>query len=144
MPKNLKAKKNGTARTNEPKKFDMVYKEDIVGGGAVYGQVIKILGECNFKVRCFIEKEENEKDEKELLCHLRKSAKKMGRVEVDTIVLVGLRDFQESKGDILYTYHIEQAKMLKREGHIPKSKSANDFDEEEKEKDESGFDFDEI
>jgi len=141
MPKNLKAKKNGTARTNEPRKFEMVYKEDVVGGGAVYGQVVKVLGECNFTVRCFIEKEKE--NTTELLCHLRKSAKKMGRIEVESIVLVGLRDFQESKGDILYTYHVDQAKLLRREGHIPKTKSANDFEEVEEEE-ESGFDFDEI
>jgi initiation factor 1A len=141
MPKNLKAKKNGTARTNEPRKFEMVYKEDIVGGGAVYGQVVKVLGECNFTVRCFIEKEKE--NTTELLCHLRKSAKKMGRVEVESIVLVGLRDFQESKGDILYTYHVDQAKLLRREGHIPKTKTGNEF-EEVKEEEDSGFDFNEI
>jgi initiation factor 1A len=141
MPKNLKAKKNGTARTNEPRKFEMVYKEDIVGGGAVYGQVVKVLGECNFTVRCFIEKEKENMTE--LLCHLRKSAKKMGRVEVESIVLVGLRDFQESKGDILYTYHVDQAKLLRREGHIPKTKTGNEF-EEVKEEEDSGFDFNEI
>jgi initiation factor 1A len=141
MPKNLKAKKNGTARTNEPRKFEMVYKEDIVGGGAVYGQVVKVLGECNFTVRCFIEKEKE--NTTELLCHLRKSAKKMGRVEVESIVLIGLRDFQESKGDILYTYHVDQAKLLRREGHIPKTKTGNEF-EEVKEEEDSGFDFNEI
>jgi initiation factor 1A len=141
MPKNLKAKKNGTARTNEPRKFEMVYKEDIVGGGAVYGQVVKVLGECNFTVRCFIEKEKE--NTTELLCHLRKSAKKMGRVEIESIVLVGLRDFQESKGDILYTYHVDQAKLLRREGHIPKTKTGNEF-EEVKEEEDSGFDFNEI
>jgi initiation factor 1A len=141
MPKNLKAKKNGTARTNEPRKFEMVYKEDIVGGSAVYGQVVKVLGECNFTVRCFIEKEKE--NTTELLCHLRKSAKKMGRVEVESIVLVGLRDFQESKGDILYTYHVDQAKLLRREGHIPKTKTGNEF-EEVKEEEDSGFDFNEI
>ena len=143
MPKNLKSKKNGTARTNEPRKFEMVYKEDIVGGGAVYGQVIKVLGDCNFNVRCFIEEDKDKDKDKELLCHLRKSAKKMGRVEVDSVVLIGLRDFQEGKGDILYTYHVDQAKLLKREGHIPKTKSANDFEEVEEEE-ESGFDFDDI
>jgi len=141
MPKNLKAKKNGTARTNEPRKFEMVYKEDIVGGGAVYGQVVKVLGECNFTVRCFIEKEKE--NTTELLCHLRKSAKKMGRVEVESIVLIGLRDFQESKGDILYTYHVDQAKLLRREGYIPKTKTGNEF-EEVKEEEDSGFDFNEI
>jgi initiation factor 1A len=143
MPKNLKAKKNGTARTNEPRKFEMVYKEDIVGGGAVYGQVVKVLGECNFTVRCFIEKEKEKENTTELLCHLRKSAKKMGRVEVESIVLIGLRDFQESKGDILYTYHVDQAKLLRREGHIPKTKTGNEFDEV-KEEEDSGFDFNEI
>jgi translation initiation factor IF-1 len=92
-------------------------------------------------VRCFIEKEKE--NTTELLCHLRKSAKKMGRVEVESIVLVGLRDFQESKGDILYTYHVDQAKLLRREGHIPKTKTGNEF-EEVKEEEDSGFDFNEI
>jgi initiation factor 1A len=137
MPKNLKAKKNGT-RANEPKKFEMVHKEDIVGGGAVYGQVVKVLGDCNFTVRCFFENNEI----KELLCHLRKSAKKMGRVEVDSFVLVGLRDFQDSKGDILYTYHVDQAKLLAREGHVPKTKTS-EMDNEEEEED-IGIDFDDI
>ena len=143
MPKNLKAKKNGIARTNEPKKFEMVYKEDIVGGGAVYGQVVKVLGDCNFTVRCFIEKEKE--NTIELLCHLRKSAKKMGRVNLESIVLVGLRDFQESKGDILYTYNVDQAKILRREGHIPKPKTTNEFGQEDEEEEEDpGFDFDDI
>jgi initiation factor 1A len=141
MPKNLKAKKNGT-RANEPKKFEMVHKEDIVGGGAVYGQVVKVLGDCNFNVRCFIEN--NPKDDtKELLCHLRKSAKKMGRVEVDSFVLVGLRDFQDNKGDILYTYHVDQAKLLAREGHIPKSKTS-EINKEEEDEEDIGIDFDDI
>jgi initiation factor 1A len=137
MPKNLKAKKNGT-RANEPKKFEMVHKEDIVGGGAVYGQVVKVLGDCNFTVRCFFENNEI----KELLCHLRKSAKKMGRVEVDSFVLVGLRDFQDNKGDILYTYHVDQAKLLAREGHVPKTKTSEMYNEEEEE--DTGIDFDDI
>ena len=138
MPKNLKAKKNGTSRTNEPRKFDMVYKEDIVGGGAVYGQVIKVLGDCNFMVRCFGENEQIT----ERLCHLRKSTKKKGRVEVDSIVLVGLRDFQNDKADILYTYHRDHVKELKNKGCIPTSSSSGGFIEEED--DETGFDFDEI
>ena len=152
MPKNLKAKKNGTARTNEPKKFEMVYKEDIVGGGAVYGQVVKVLGDCNFTVRCFMEmKMEMDKDkengighEKELLCHLRNSAKKKGRVEVNSIVLVGLRDFQEGKGDILHTYHVDQAKLLVREGRLPNTKTANNFGETTEEEEDIGIDFDDI
>ena len=148
MPKNLKAKKNGTARTNEPKKFEMVYKEDVVGGGAVYGQVVKVLGDCNFTVRCFMEKEMDDENgighEKELLCHLRKSAKKKGRVEVNSIVLVGLRDFQEGKGDILHTYHVDQAKLLVREGRLPNTKTANNFGETNEEEEDIGIDFDDI
>jgi translation initiation factor 1A len=148
MPKNLKAKKNGTARTNEPRKFEMVYKEDVVGGGAVYGQVVKVLGDCNFTVRCFMEKEMDDENgighEKELLCHLRKSAKKKGRVEVNSIVLVGLRDFQEGKGDILHTYHVDQAKLLVREGRLPNTKTANNFGETNEEEEDIGIDFDDI
>lgn len=134
MPKNLKAKKNGTVRNNEPKKFDMVYKEDI-DGSAVYGQVIKVLGDCNFSVRCFGENEQIT----DRLCHLRKSVKKKGRVEVDSIVLVGLRDFQDCKADILYTYHKDQVRELK--DCIPKLKTIHEFIED---KDDTGFDFDEI
>lgn len=134
MPKDTKSKKNGSSRNpSESVKGDLLLKID----GSVYGQTSHILGDCNFTVLCF--------DGRERLCHLRKSIKKREKVGVDTIVLVGLRDYQDDKGDIIYVYSKEQVGQLKQLKEIP-SKIVSDMDDT-KDKDDiedNGFDFDTI
>jgi len=139
MPKNDKKKKNGTSKISPKKEiiskanFDSEVQTDLY-----YGQVTKVLGDCNFNVLSF------EKEPVELQCHLRKNAKRTGRAETDSIVLFGKRDYQDSKGDIYVVYSKEQSNELKKRGEIPsKIKSSVGFNEEEEE-DESGFDFAEI
>jgi len=142
MPKSDKSKKNGSSR--QPK--ENVSADSIVLSsnveGTSYGQVIKVLGDCNFTVLCF--------DGRERLCHVRKSTKrkqKGNRAENDSIVLVGLRDYQDEKGDIIYIYTKEQVSILKRMREIPSITSSNTetLDDDENENDEdNGFVFDEI
>lgn len=115
----------------------MVLKKD----GMEYGQCTRILGECKFTIFCF--------DGKERMCQLRKAAKKKERVEIDTVVLVGLRDYQDEKGDIIFVYNREQTAALKGMHHIPsKVASAATMGDSENEDDdlgdddeETGFDF---
>jgi len=101
----------------------------------VYGQVNEILGSCNFKVLCY--------DSVERLCHIRNTIKKQKeKVEKDTIVIVGLRDFDDKKGDIIYVYKKEEATQLRDRKEIPNFISNNDFGEDEVTDDEIAFDFD--
>jgi translation initiation factor 1A len=101
-----------------------------------------VLGDCNFTVLCF--------DGRERLCHVRKSTKrkqKGNRAENDSIVLVGLRDYQDEKGDIIYIYTKEQVSILKRMHEIPTVTSSNPdtMDDDDNDNDEdNGFVFDEI
>jgi translation initiation factor 1A len=142
MPKSDKSKKNGSSR--QPKEnvsADTIVLSSNVEGTS-YGQVIKVLGDCNFTVLCF--------DGRERLCHVRKSTKrkqKGNRAENDSIVLVGLRDYQDEKGDIIYIYTKEQVSILKRMHEIPTVTSSNPdtMDDDDNDNDEdNGFVFDEI
>lgn len=142
MPKSDKSKKNGSSR--QPK--ENVSADTIVLSsnveGTIYGQVIAVLGDCNFTVLCF--------DGRDRLCHVRKSTKrkqKNNRAEKDSIVLVGLRDYQDEKGDIIYIYTKEQVSILKRMREIPANTSSNADtmnDDENEDEEENGFVFDEI
>lgn len=141
MPKGDKSKKNGSSReVKEKAKGPLLLSKDVEG--TVYGQVTKALGDCNFKVFCF--------DSTERLCHLRgalvKNKSKQNRIETDTIVLVGLRDFQNEKGDIIYVYTKEQVAELKNMKEIP-SKIVNESSHDVDDNDDIVFDdtvFDEI
>lgn len=139
MPKADKKKKNGESRKD---KKDIVKKNlDVLSkdvDGTVYGQVVKILGDCNFTVYCF--------DGKERMCHIRKSIKRTEKAEIDSIVLVGPRDFSDDKGDIVYIYTKDQASELRRRYEIPSKIVKNtDFDEKDDDLDDVvEFDINEL
>ena len=76
-------------------------------------------------------------------------------INMNDIVLISLRDFQENKADIIYKYMPDEAKRLKMYGEIPKdvnlSKDPNhnaddaalNFDEDENNED-TCFTFDDF
>lgn len=138
MPKNQKSKKNSAKRMEQVKR-ELFLKEQLPG--TVYGQVTRALGECKFTVNCF--------DDIERMCQLRKSVKR-SNVSVDCIVLIGTRDFDQSKGDIVYVYTYEEAQKLKNMQEIPNvsvtnSNFVHDDDVDEKENAvDIEFDFENI
>lgn len=133
MPKDTKSRKNSERKPSEIVKGELPPKVD----GTVYGQTVRILGDCNFTVLCF--------DGRERLCHLRKAAKKGEKVGMDTIVLVGLRDYQDDKGDIIFVYTKEQVSQLRQMKMIPsKIASSEDAGDSKEEADDTGFDFETI
>ena len=140
MPKGDKSKKNGSSREIKEKvKGPLLLSKDVEG--TVYGQVTKTLGDCNFRVFCF--------DSTERMCHLRgalaKNKSKQNRIETDTVVLVGLRDFQDQKGDIIYVYSKEQVAELKAMKEIPSKITTSDNSYEmDQDNEDSGFVFDDI
>ena len=105
--------------------------------GTIYGKVVKVLGNCMFTVFGY--------DGVKRICAIRKIGKKKPRVELDNVVLIGLRDFQEGRGDIVYVYTPEECSQLKKMNEIPKVDETNDENfiiEEDVE--EVGFIFDDI
>ena len=121
MPKNKgkggKNRKRGTNK-NEPEKRDLILKEE----GQEYGQVTKMLGNARLEVYCF--------DGVRRLGVICGKMRKKSWVSNGDIVLVGLRDFQDSKCDILMKYLLDEAKKLQKMKEIPEHIKANGEDDE--------------
>ena len=111
--------------------------KDVGDDLTVYGQVTEVLGSCNFNILCY--------DGQTRLCHLRSSIKKQKeKVEKDGIVIVGLRDFDNKKGDIIYVYKKIEIPQLRTKNEIPKFISQERFQENYDEILEDTFDFESI
>merc|ERR1711997_368486 len=58
-------------------------------------------------------------DGKDRLCNIRGKMRKKVWIGVGDIVLLGLRDFQDEKADVIQKYKPDEARRLKAQGHIP-------------------------
>ncbi|KAH7647853.1 translation initiation factor eIFA [Cryptosporidium xiaoi] len=134
MPKNKgKGGKNRRRGKNDSEgdKRELVFKEE----GQEYGQVQRMLGNGRLDAYCF--------DGQKRLCHIRGKMRKKVWVNPGDIVLVSLRDFQDSKGDIILKYTPDEARALKSKGEIPETTKINEADIFEDGYDEVGIEFDE-
>uniref|UniRef100_A0A1A9Z3P3 Eukaryotic translation initiation factor 4C n=1 Tax=Glossina pallidipes TaxID=7398 RepID=A0A1A9Z3P3_GLOPL len=112
MPKNKgKGGKNRRRGKNENEfeKRELIFKED----QQEYAQVTKMLGNGRLEAMCF--------DGVKRLCHIRGKLRKKG-----DIILVGLRDYQDSKADVILKYTPDEARNLKTYGEFPESVRIND------------------
>jgi len=110
MPKNKG--KGGKNRRRGKNENDQLKRElDLKEEGQEYAQVAKILGNGRVRCICF--------DGKERLCNIRGKMRKKVWIGVGDIVLVGLRDFQDEKADVIQKYKPDEARRLKAQGHIP-------------------------
>ena len=126
MPKK-KSKKNKGSYVKA--KRELQFKED----GCEYARVIKMLGNARLTGKCF--------DGKERLCIIRGSMSKRRKVwiKVGDIILVGLRDFQDDKCDVLLKYNEDEVKSLLAYGEICGGVAMG---EEKEEEEDIGVDFD--
>jgi len=103
--------------------------------GQEYARVVRMLGNGRLEGACF--------DGKTRLCHIRgKMIKKVWVVQGD-IILVGLRDYEDAKADVILKYRADEARKLKQQGHIPDNAAINTSEKIE-EIDDVGFDFENI
>jgi len=121
-----KAKKK---KQKETKKRELPFKEH----GTEYCKVIKMLGNARLEGDCF--------DGKKRLCIIRGNMSKRRKVwiKVGDIILVGLRDFQDDKADVLLKYSDEEVRQLKLYDEIPKEVTVGI--EVEENEDDIGVDF---
>jgi initiation factor 1A len=91
MPKNKgKGGKNRRRGKNEAEeKRELIFKED----GQEYAQVLRMLGNGRLEAQCI--------DGVKRLCHIRGKMRKKVWVNQGDIVLIGLREFQDGKGDVI-------------------------------------------
>lgn len=143
MPKNKgkggKNRRRGKNQ-NEPDKRELVFKED----EQEYAKVLKMLG--NGRVECFCF------DSQIRLAHIRGKMRKKVWINVGDIILVGLRDYQDDKCDVILKYTADEARNLKTYGELPENAQIDDimgeegndeivFDEmSDEEEEEGGFD----
>ena len=109
-----------------------------------YGLVTKALGGGRFLVKINLQ---NREVIGKIRGKFKKGAQKSANiVEVGTIVLVGMRDFQEKMVDIVHVYKAEEARQLKKEGEILEEclRATDDGEPWQKGDDEIPFDFTEI
>ena len=101
-----------------------------------YAQITKCLGNCRFEVLCF--------DGKKRMAIMCGKMRKRVFVNAHEIVLVSLREWQDSKCDIIDKYSASDVQKLKQKNLIPKSiklEEKNDLDDEIMD-DNLGFVFD--
>eukprot|EP00955_Chlamydomonas_euryale_P083468 363864-Chlamydomonas_euryale.AAC.16 len=67
-------------------------------------------------------------DGKKRMCHIRGKMRKKVWVATGDIVLLGLRDYQDEKADVILKYTADEARVLKQYGELPENIRINDTD----------------
>lgn len=110
----------------------MTIKEE----GQEYAQVSRLLGNNRVECICF--------DGQTRLGHICGRIRKKVWINVGDIVLVGLRDFQDAKCDVMLKYNADEARKLKQRGELPDNVELNKTDKGAEVEDDVPFDFGEI
>ncbi|CAN0897514.1 Eukaryotic translation initiation factor 1A [Linum perenne] len=117
MPKNKgKGGKNRKRGKNEAddEKRELIFKED----GQEYAQVMRMLGNGRCEATCI--------DGVKRLCHIRGKMHKKVWIAAGDIILVGLRDYQDDKADVILKYMPDEARLLKAYGELPENTRLNE------------------
>jgi len=104
-----------------------------------YAQVTKMLGNGRLECFCF--------DGVTRMAHIPGRMSKKIWISIGDIVLVGLRDYQDSKCDVMIRYTPEEARSLKSMSEIPDTAKIVDNQTDVgvvEEVEEGGFTFDDI
>lgn len=119
---------------NENGKGELIFKEL----GQEYSQILRMLGNGRCETYCF--------DGVKRLCHIRGKMRKKIWINVGDIVLIGIREFQNQKGDIILKYSSSEARQLKAYGELPfniqiNENIGNSTSQVEEIPQDDGFDF---
>ena len=118
MPKNKgkggKSKRKGKNKNEDEQKRELVFKD----AGQEYAQVLQVLGNCRVRAFCF--------DGVTRLCHVRGKFRKKVWINRDDIILVGLRDYQDGKADVIHKFSSDEARKLKTLGELPEKAKINE------------------
>merc|ERR1719391_1600427 len=60
------------------------------------------------------------------LCHIRGKLRKKVWINQSDIILIGLRDYQDAKADVILKYSADEARNLKSYGEFPESVKINE------------------
>ena len=117
MPKNKgkggKNFKKGKKSTGEQERRDLLFKED----GQEYAQVLRMLGDGRVALSCY--------DGVARTGLIRGTMRRRVCINTGDIVLVGLREFQPDKADVIHKYTAEEARVLQAYDELPASARIN-------------------
>eukprot|EP00747_Dinoflagellata_sp_TGD_P161542 gnl/TRDRNA2_/TRDRNA2_178105_c0_seq1.p1 gnl/TRDRNA2_/TRDRNA2_178105_c0~~gnl/TRDRNA2_/TRDRNA2_178105_c0_seq1.p1 ORF type:complete len:152 (+),score=1.36 gnl/TRDRNA2_/TRDRNA2_178105_c0_seq1:209-664(+) len=125
-------KNRGRTKGKITERRELIFKEE----GQEYAQVIRMLGNGRLEAKCI--------NNKTRLCHIRGKMRKRMWVSVGDIVLLGLRDYQDDKADVILKYSADEARSLKSHKELPVTIRVNDVDAilEDEEINDDFVDFD--
>jgi translation initiation factor 1A len=94
-------------KKNDDEKRQLQVKEE----GQEYARCVKLLGNFRLEAECM--------DGKTRLAIIRGSMRRRNWINQGDIILLGLRDFQDDKADVILKYSSDEARRLQKDGHIP-------------------------
>lgn len=127
MPQKKTSKYSKNSKNSSSRDDDVIQIRET---GQQYAIVIKNLGGCHLEVLCY--------DGITRMAHIRGKMRKRQWITVGDVLLIGQRDYQDSKCDVLLKYKHEQIIKLKEWGEIPQT-SQQEGDEQE-----CAFEFNDI
>jgi translation initiation factor 1A len=142
MPKNKgkggKNWKKGKKGNGDSERRDLEYKED----GQEYAQVTKMLGDGRCTLQCY--------DGITRTGLIRGTMRRRVWINAGDIVLIGLREFQEDKADVIHKYTTDEARQLQSLNELPATAKINqtsidmEMDGEGDEEEDLGFSIEDI
>ena len=94
---------HGGNRGSDGEKRELEFKDE----DQEYAQVAKMLGNGRLEATCF--------DGTTRLCHIRGKFRKRVWINAGDIILLGLREYQDGKADVIHKYTPDEARTLKGE-----------------------------
>ena len=132
-------KKGGKKYKKKKTETEVERPLEFKGEGQEYCQVVKLLGNCRLEGNCF--------DGKTRLCHICGSMRKKVWLSSGDIVLISLREFEDTKCDVIYKYTTKEARALKNYGELPDTVKINEAVDkpvpDDEVEDDIGIDFEE-
>lgn len=136
MPKN-KGKGGKNRRRGKNTAENAKREIPIAEEGQAYGQVQRMLGNGRCEMHVFGKKEP-------VLGIIRGAMMKRVWIGIGDVVLVGLREFEPGKVDIIDKYSADEARRLKAQGEIPDETTINKTERIGEDDEDIPFDFEEI
>jgi len=106
MPKKSQKANNRKNKNQSQTLRELVLKEE----GQEYAYVTRLLGDRRLTCMC--------EDGKERLGIIRGAMCKKVWIVVDDLILIGLRDFQKEKADVIHKYTPDEVRKLKKLGQV--------------------------
>ena len=110
MPRNKGKgnKRNGQKKSGNNEGIqNIVFREE----GQEYAQVTRMLGNGRLEAYCF--------DGKTRQCHIRGQMQRKVWINVNDVILISLREYEENKGDVIKKYNSDEVIQLKKYREIP-------------------------